>query len=448
MLNPLPFLSMPLQLPLQAPAGCVAGAPPLACALAPAKKVTWSQQQGIGGETRHNITKISTVRHLLRVCQCLAVLLCMGCVFNARAALNCTQAAPWLDMFAGTYGGFFAFPDDAATLPIGARVGGLREVNLRYNCTGMLTTEKFGTGMIGVNNLTWHAATQTWTNPQLEELGLGFRMWWHEPNGHIDHNPTAHPNSNPTLSSAPVNWYSRPRTAPHLKISTRVIFFKINDNFLDTDGFQMGWQVSVDLFKFYIAKSTDDGATYTQVSPVQTYTLHWSNFSTRRRVCTPLVDQTVNFDSISVDDLPATGVVESSTKAFSLEFSCPHMAYYMMGFKLEGLHGVLDQDNGVFGIKQGPGYASGVGVQFSAQHLATSWRGNPDYSNPAWRVLKPGENYFIPYFEYSTDFVDTVNPTSAFRSRVVNFRAKYYRMPGALQGGTVESKVVVRFVYQ
>jgi len=377
-----------------------------------------------------------------------ALVMSLGAAFNAHAALNCTIQNPWLDMLSGNFGGFFAFPDDVDTLPIGARVGGLREVNLRFNCTGMLAAEQFGTEMLAVAGLHWHAPTQTWTSPQLEALGLGFRIWWHEPNNHIDHNPDPHPNSNPTVDYFPVNWYPRPKAAPHLKISTRVIFFKINNNFQNTNGSQTPVSINADLFKFRIhAKNTTTGA-ITPRSPIQTYTLNFTQFSSRQRVCTPLVNQMIDLGTMTAAEMASVGVVESSTKTFSLNFICPHMAYYMVGFRLEGVYGVLDNDNGVFGIKQGPGYASGVGVQFSGQNLAISWRDNPSYNPETWQILKPSQDYFIPWFEYSSDFVNTTNPTTATRNRLVNFRAKYYRMPGVLQGGTVESRVLVRFVYQ
>jgi len=375
---------------------------------------------------------------------CAAALLYIGCTFSAQAALSCTSAAPYLDMFAGNYGGFFAFPDDAATLPIGARVGGLKEVNLRYNCAGMLASEKFGTGMQGVSGLYWHAATETWTSSQLEALGLGFRMWWHEPIENINHNPDAHPNSNPTIDYPPVNWYNRPSASPRLKISTRVIFYKINNNFLNTDGNNISTNVNVDLFRFYIAEQS---APTTPRGQVQTYTLKFTNFSSMRRICTPLADTTINFDPISGDELPASGVVADRTANFSLNFNCPYMAYYMVGFKMDGVYGVLDTDNGVFGIKQGPGFATGVGVQFQAKGVATSWRDNQNWQPNTWRVLRPEQNYSIPHFEYTSNDINT-NPKTATRQKMVDFKVSYYRMPGALSGGTVESRVVVRLVYQ
>jgi len=377
---------------------------------------------------------------------CATTLLYLCCTFSAQAALSCNTASPWLDMFAGNYGGFFAFPDEFATLPVGARVGAMREVNLRYNCSGMLASEKFGTGMQAVSGLTHHAATNTYTNPQLEALGLGFRFWWHEPNGHDygSHNLDAHPNSNPTIDYPPVNWYDRPRAAPRLDISTRVIFYKINDNFQNTNGADIPVNINVDLFRFYIAEQS---APTTPRGQVQTYTLSFSNFSSMRRVCTPLADKTINFDPISGDELPASGVVTSRTETFSLNFNCPYMAYYMVGFKMDGIYGVLDADNGVFGIKQGPGYASGIGVQFQAKGVATSWRDNQNWQPNTWRVLRPDQDYSIPWFEYTSNDIN-VNPRTTNRQKTVDFRVSYYRMSGQLTGGTVESRVVVRLVYQ
>jgi len=373
----------------------------------------------------------------------LTMVLAMGASFSAEAALNCSNRTPWLDMFSGTYGGFFAFPDDAATLPIGARVGAMREVNLRYRCTGMLSAEKFGTGMKAASGIIYDAATQTYTTPQLSALGLGYRMWWHEPVGGEAHNPTTHPNSNPTINYPPVNWYSRPSSGFDLKISTRVIFFKINNNFQNTNGNGISININTNLFTFYVAEQS---APDTPRGDQQPYMLNFKRFASMQRVCTPLLDKTIKLATMSAEDMPQTGVVASSSKTFSLHFKCPYMAYYMVGFKLESQHGVLDADNGVFGIEQGPGYAQGVGVQFQAPNLATSWRANQNYTSP-WQVLKPGQNYSIPWFEYTTSD-NNMNPATSQREREVNFKVAYYRMPGALVGGKVKSRVVVRLVYQ
>jgi len=369
----------------------------------------------------------------------------MGAAFNAQAAFTCTAQNAYLDMFKGAFGGFFAFPEDAATLPIGARVGGLRELNLHFRCTGMLASEKFGTGMQGVSGLSWHAATETWTSSQLEALGLGFRMWWHEPIENINHNPVPHPNSNPTIDYAPVNWYNRPSATANFKISTRVIFFKINDDFQNTNGANIPANIIQDLFKFYIAEQS---APTTPRGAVLTYTLKLNNFASMQRVCTPLADKTINFDPISGDDLPASGVVASRTKEFSLHFNCPYMAYYMVGFKLDGIYGVLDADNGVYAAKQGPGYSEGVGVQFQAQGVATSWRDDQNWHPHTWQVLKPQQDYSIPWFEYTSNDSNK-NPATSNRQKTVKFKVSYYRVPSvALKGGTLEAKVVVRLVYQ
>jgi len=410
-----------------------------------AKKITWSQRVNIARKTHDNITKTSPSMLRLQAWRYLAVLICLGCAFNARAAFTCTPQAPYLDMFSGAFGSFFAFPDEAAALPIGARVGGLREVNLRYRCTGMLASEKFGTGMQAVSGLSWHAATETWTSPQLEALGLGFRMWWHEPIENINHNPVPHPNNNPTLSHAPVNWYNRPSATANLKISTRLIFFKINNNFQNTDGSNISASVTQDLFRFYIAEQSQPT---TPRGGVLTYTLNLNKFASMHRACTPLANKTINFAPISGDDLPASGVVASRTEEFTLHFNCPYMAYYMVGFKLDGLYGVLDTDNGVYGSKQGSGYSEGVGVQFQARGVATSWRDNQNWQPNTWQVIKPNQDYSIPHFEYKSSDAN-VNPASTNRQKDVRFKVSYYRVPGiALKGGTLESKVVVRLVYQ
>jgi len=98
--------------------------------------------------------KSYSVRRLIQIVWVL--LLCMGFAFNARAAFNCTPQTPCLDMFFGTFGSFFAFPEEVATLFVGARMGGLRELNLRYRCTGMSAPEKFGTGSWR-DNQNWQA---------------------------------------------------------------------------------------------------------------------------------------------------------------------------------------------------------------------------------------------------------------------------------------------------
>jgi len=309
----------------------------------------------------------------------------------------------------------------------------------------MLPSEKFGTGMQAVSGLTWHAATETWTSPQLEALGLGFRMWWHEPIENVNHNPTPHPNTNPTIDYPPVNWYPRPSATGHFKISTRVIFFKINGNFQNTNGNNIPASITQDLFKFYIAEQSQP---ITPRGAVSTYTLKLTKFASKQRVCTPLANKTINFAPISGDDLPASGVVASRTDEFTLHFNCPYMAYYMVGFKLDGIYGVLDADNGVYGTKQGAGYSEGVGVQFQARGVATSWRDNQDWQPDNWQVIKPGQDYSIPYFEYTSDDINK-NPGSAKREKDVKFKVAYYRVPSIpLKGGTLKAKVVVRLVYQ
>jgi len=285
------------------------------------------------------LPEITKKLHLARLwcIRLFGAVLCMCCTFNVQA-YSCTAMAPYLDMFSGVSGRFFAFPEEVAALPIGARVGGLREVNLRIRCTGMVASDQFGTGMQAVSGLHWHAATQTWTSPQLEALGLGLRMWWHEPIENINHNPTPHPNNNPTIDYAPVNWYPRPSATGNFKISTRVIFFKINNNFENTNGNEKNVNINQDLFKFYIAQPS---APTTPIGTV-TYTLNLTRFASMQRVCTPLADRAVNFNPMSGADITGLGVVESSTQTFSLNFNCPYMAYYMVGFKLEGIYGVLD----------------------------------------------------------------------------------------------------------
>jgi len=378
-------------------------------------------------------------------------------IFDANTGVYCVPNGVTLDMLAQGNNGFFGFQDDFATLPVGARVGAMREVNLRYSChnDGMFDgSETRGTGMIAASGVFLDAATNTYTTVQLNALGLGYRIWWHEPvypqnvNYFPKHNVIPHSNSDPTQNAFPDNWYPFWLVATgtdHYVIPVRVIFFKINNNFLNTNGANLPANVSANLFNFYIA--APDAPT-TPLGPIYSYTLQLNYFSSKQRICTPLVNQNIELIDMITDELPSAGTVNASLKSFSLNFNCPYMAYYTVGFKLEGIDGVLDANNGVFGIKQGAGYAQGVGIQIWAKDLATSWRNDQNYVSP-YQALKPDTDYFIPWFEYITADAAITDPATAMRSRMVDFMAAYYRMPGApLTGGQVESRIVLRFVYQ
>jgi len=380
-------------------------------------------------------------------------------------------------MFQGTYGGFFAFPDDPATLPIGTRVGPLREVNLRYKCTPNSPMDDmigfaWGVGMNAASGIYKHVLTNTYTNAQLEALGLGYRMWWHEPMSAAHdpnsggHNPVPHSNSDPTQSAPPDNWYYEVFAKKivdaeigirYLRISTRVIFFKINDNFQSSNGIPVSVNVLANLFRFYLVQGPDslwdwgsplDPARIAAVtSDEYAYNLQFSTFESAQRICTPLVDQNITLDEITKEQLPTVpGVASFGTQNFSLTFTCPYMAYFLVGFKLDPTYGVLDANEGVMGIRQGAGYAQGVGVQFQAENVRTGWSQNQNATSP-FQVLRPNQDYFIPWFNYNTSGINE-NPATANRTRTVNFKVAYYRTSASLVGGDVESKVTVRFVYQ
>jgi len=371
-------------------------------------------------------------------------------------------------MFQGSYGGFFAFPDDPATLPIGTRVGPLREVNLRYRCSreefSNATYFSAGIGMNPASGIYKHVPTNTYTNAQLEALGLGYRMWWHEPmnaswqqNTGVLQNPTPHTNSDPTQSAPPdhwftANWAGTGGTNNYTRISTRVIFFKINDNFQNTNGIPVSANVLANLFRFYVIQGPNNPewdllAIGNVTSDEYAYNLQFSTFESAQRICTPLVDQNITLDEITKEQLPTVpGVASFGAQDFSLTFTCPYMAYFLVGFKLDPTYGILDANEGVMGIRQGTGYAQGVGVQFQAENVRTGWSQNQNATSP-FQVLKPGQDYFIPWFNYNTSGINE-NPASATRTRTVNFKVAYYRTSAPLVGGDVESKVTVRFVYQ
>jgi len=166
-----------------------------------------------------------------------------------------------------------------------------------------------------------------------------------------------------------------------------------------------------------------------------------------QRACTPLLNQSITLDDVSKEQLPTVpGIVGVGGKSFSLTFNCPYMAYFMVGFTLDPTYGVIDADEGVMGIRQGTGYAQGVGVQFQAENVRTGWSQNQNSVSP-FQVLKPDQEYFIPWFNYNTLDINE-NPATATRTRTVNFKVSYYRTSAPLVGGDVESRVTVRLVYQ
>jgi len=373
----------------------------------------------------------------------------LGAAATAQAALDCNYSRTDVDMFAGQYGGFFGFDDDFATVAIGDRVGPMREVNLVFGCNITRTTSTFGVGRKAVPGIIHDIATDTWTTPQLRARGLGYQIWWHQMGDHNNHWYPVDMNPDLDQDATPYQWVDSGQYTTNgffqLLVPVRVIFFKINDNFRNTNGVYVADAIRTELFRFYVAErerpATPAGGAYA-------YTLNLRTFSSNKRVCTPLVERVIRFPDLSVEQLPAAGKVEASTRTFSLTFNCPYMAWYTLGFRLEGVYQQHEiPDSGVFGIKQGQGYAQGLGIQIEAENLASDWTGDMNSTSP-WQVLKAGTDYLIPWFEYSIQSRNQ-NPATASRTRSVNFRASYYRLPGAaVTGGKVESAVLIHFVYK
>jgi len=358
-------------------------------------------------------------------------------------------------MFAGNYGGFFGYPTDFSDVAVGSRVGPMREVNLLFKCDITPGTTHYGTGMKAAPGVKYHAATQTATSDELEGLGLGYRMWWHEPR-YGSSTPEAHSNSNPTQDSIPDHWYEAPfdNGTFDLALAARVIFFKINDNFQNTNGIyqQLNPSITTHLFRFYVGGDPSSPASV--AGSTYDYSLTLNTFSSVKRACTPHVNQSIQFDYVMTGDLPgAAGPVEASSKDFWLTFNCPYMAWYTQGFRMQPVYGVLDAANGVVGIRtSGPdSYASGVGIQVLVKDVAAGWidASQPsqvdNYTSP-WQVVMPNQSYVIPALQYLGSQIH-LNPATEMKSKPVHFRARYYRMPGVLSGGKVESAVIFHFVY-
>jgi len=237
-------------------------------------------------------------------------------------------------------------------------------------------------------------------------------------------------------------------------LPTRFLFFKINNNFQNTNGNynQLNPALSANILTLYITGTPSSPAT-TVAGSTYPYTLQLNSFSSVKRVCTPHVEQTIQFDYTTVMDmqpLPA-GPVETSTKEFALTFNCPYMAWYTQGFRMQPVYGVVDAANGVVGIKTGAGFAQGVGIQVLVKDVAEGWTEGTlnqlDNYTSHWRVVMPNQTYTIPALQYHNSQIH-LNPATEMKSKQVNFRARYYRLPGALTGGKVESAVIFHFVYQ
>jgi len=378
-----------------------------------------------------------------------------GCAFSVHAGLNCLPNGTSVDMFAGNYGDFFGYPDEFSDVAVGSRVGPLREVNLLFICTITPGTTHYGTGMKAAPGIEYHAATQTYTTNQLAGLGLGYRMWWHEAK-YASNTPEAHSNTNPAQDSVPDHWYEVPfnNGTFDLTLPARVIFFKINDNFQNTNGAhnQLVPSITANLFRFYVGGNPSSPASV--AGSTHDYILTLNTFSSVKRVCTPHTNQAITFDYTTTADLEnrPVGPVEASTRDFWLTFNCPYMAWYMQGFRMQPVYGVLDVANGVVGIRTvGPdSYAGGVGIQVSVKDVAAGRvpgsLGDVDNYTSPWQVVMPNQNYVIPALQYHESQIH-LDPAIAMKSKQVHFRARYYRMPGAITGGKVESAVIFHFVY-
>jgi len=363
-------------------------------------------------------------------------------------------------MFAESYGDFFGYPDDFDSLVDGIRVGPMREVVLKFSCTATQPTW-FGVGTRKITGTIQTAITpQTtvnpdviYTNPVLENFGLGYNVWWHQM-----YRPTewgaAKTNTNWSNDEVP---YLHTHTSYYIAngvgsftmlVPVRVRFYKINNNFQNTNGTHIPANIITPLLRFYVARA--DTPTVT-AGTVYTYTLNLNSFSSVKRACTPLVDQTIQFEYITAADLQThpVGPVEATTKTFDLTFNCPHMAYTNIIFKMHPVHGVIDTTNGVVGIKSGTGYASGIGIQIQARHVIenASTLYNPGFTTTNWLTIKPEPNwYFIPTFAYHIDQIHQ-NPATANATKIIPFRAHYYRMSGPLTPGKVESAVIFHMIY-
>jgi len=157
------------------------------------------------------------------------------------------------------------------------------------------------------------------------------------------------------------------------------------------------------------------------------------------------------FDYTTAADLQThpVGPVEASTKTFDPTFNCPYMAYGYITFRMEPTYGVIDAANGVVGIKTGAGFAQGVGIQIQARDVVENGlhtHGDPNFTAD-WRTIKPEPDWYsIPAFQYRSDQIH-LDPATTDRTKVINFRARYYRLPGAITGGRVESAVIFHMIY-
>jgi len=380
-----------------------------------------------------------------------------GCNFNARADLNCWPDGTYLDMFAGAYGGFFGYPDDLDNLVIGSRVGPLREVNLKFSCYVTSQTTWFGAGtrtVPGIERI--QIGSQTYqTNPSLSNMGLGYGLWWHmmlapDQWGAAKFNTKWDEDEAPYLYTFTTSYAASGTGNFEIMVPVRIQFYKINNNFQNTDESYIPANITANLFRFYVARGVTPDVT---AGSDYTYTLNLTQFSSTKRVCTPLVDHTIQFEYITAADLQThpVGPVEATTKTFDLTFDCPYMAYSGISFRMQPSYGVIDEDNGVVGIKSGTGYASGIGIQIQARDVSEnappSSQGDPDFS-ANWLTIKPAPSYayVIPALQYRSDQTH-LNPATTNRTKVINFRARYYRLPGALTGGKVESAVIFHIIY-
>jgi len=382
-------------------------------------------------------------------------MLLSGFAFNAKADLNCQPNGAELDMFAGNHGGFFAYSDDFDNLSLGSRVGGMREVNLLFSCTVTNQTTWFGVGtraVPGIEQIQIGSNTY-WTNTSLSNMGLGYFMWWHMMSATGQWGP-AKSDTDWTQDEVPYQYTYTTSYVPSgagnfdIMLPTRIQFYKINNNFQNTSGNYVPASITDNLFRFYVTRGETPTVT---AGSEYVYTLNLTSFSSLKRVCTPLVDHTIQFGYTTAADLQthSEGPVTASTKTFDLTFDCPYMAYGGITFRMVPTYGVANAANGVVGIKSGPGYASGIGIQIQARDVIENGgltEGDPGFTTN-WLTIKPEpDTYSIPALQYRRDQIH-LDPTTTSRIKVINFRARYYRLPGPLTGGKVESSVIFHIIY-
>jgi len=347
----------------------------------------------------------------------------------------------------------FIAPVEFDVLEVGEPVSVPRYFTIDMICTVAGQTF-FGFGSLPVPEVYAVAGqAEMFTTPQLASIGLGYKVLWDSfPHwgGRFFHGRQAL--TSVTEMKAPLLWFGHILNETNITRSTihgYVQFYKIGP-IQSTGGVPVPASITTNLVNFYVTHKDDP----TQVFASHLYTWSTSTFVSKVRACTPLVDHTVNFGTMTHATAPAPGTVLSHGD-FSLTFTCPYLAYTQIGYSFVPKY-TPNISPTVMALEPGAGRAKGVGIRIQ--------RCNGGLCD---QTITLNDTYYLsefnlpvteytPSIPYATvpDYQNTPGDgpdgaLNATRSRTIDFRAELVRAgPEPFAPGSVKSVVWIYIKYK